>query len=343
VVNRPDPAIYSQFLLMELQQPVTWDNPDVAILKDGVEQYTYDLRVDTEYDVVVTVHNSSRWKPALGTQVDVRWIEFGAGGQIRHPIGLYMANVPVFPGTVKVSGKWRTPAAAGHYCIEVELAHPEDGNPANNRGWNNTQVKAAASEVRTAVRIFNRYPAGCPPVVTGGYDPRRSQILGWLTIFALLGGAYALLPYDGGARDVAAGVAAGAVVGALFGYLLELWRKWSYWRRSTKRRHGDDVKDPQRGEVPCGLVEITVDGYTFGDAKGKEADPNTMFAQKATAWPALVEPNLFHFLPGEAHRDVMLVVDAPDEPGPPANFNVSAWQGGVPSGGVTVTVTRGGH
>ena len=37
-----------------------------------------------------------------------------------------------------------------------------------------------------------------------------------------------------------------------------------------------------------------------------------------------------------------LHVDAPDGPGPPANFNVSVWQGGAPTGGVTVTITRGG-
>lgn len=84
VINRPDPCLYSQFLLLQLGLPVTWDNPDVALLLNGVEQHTYDLVVDTEYDVVVTLHNSSRRKAALGTQVAVRWIEFGAGAQIHH-------------------------------------------------------------------------------------------------------------------------------------------------------------------------------------------------------------------------------------------------------------------
>ncbi|MDB5069093.1 MAG: hypothetical protein JWM87_204 [Candidatus Eremiobacteraeota bacterium] len=161
VINRPDPCIYSQFLLMQLKQPVTWDNPDVAIFKGGVEQYTYGLTVDTQYDVAVTVHNTSLEKAALGTKVSVRWIEFGAGGLVRHPIDELVANVGVYPATAVVATTWRTPATPGHYCIEVQLAHPNDGNPANNLGWNNTQVLAAHSEARTPVRIFNRH-VGAP-------------------------------------------------------------------------------------------------------------------------------------------------------------------------------------
>src|SRR6266436_3975473 len=162
VINKPDPCIYSQFLLMQLHQPVTWDNPDVAILLGGVEQNTYDLKVNTVYDVAITVHNSSPEKRADGTQVHVDWIEFGAGGLIRHPIADLITNVPVWPGTAIVNTTWRTPPTPGHFCIEVKLWHANDGNPANNLGWNNTQVKAAASEVRTPVRIFNRW-AGGPP------------------------------------------------------------------------------------------------------------------------------------------------------------------------------------
>src|SRR5687768_12475382 len=95
IIRKPDPCIYSQFLLMQLNQPVTWDNPDVRILLNGIEQDTYNLAVATEYDIEVTVHNSSRDKPALGTAVDVHWIEFGAGGQVKHPIAIVAADVPV--------------------------------------------------------------------------------------------------------------------------------------------------------------------------------------------------------------------------------------------------------
>src|SRR5436190_823224 len=97
IAHKPDPCIYDQFLLMQLGQPVTWDNPDVRIFLGGVEQYTYNLTVSTEYDVAVTVHNASRDKPANGTAVDIHWIEFGAGGQVQHPITVASTNVPVWP------------------------------------------------------------------------------------------------------------------------------------------------------------------------------------------------------------------------------------------------------
>ena len=65
-----------------------------------------------------------------------------------------------------------------------------------------------------------------------------------------------------------------------------------------------------------------------------------LFAGTPSTWPARVEPNPFAFAPGEAFRDVELIVDAPDGPGPSANFNVSVWQGGMPSGGATFTIQR---
>ncbi len=271
ISNRPDPCLYSQFLLMQLGQPVTWDNPDVALFLGGVEQNTYDLTVNTHYEVRITVHNASREKPAVGTQVAIRWIEFGAGALIRHPIANLAATVPVWPGTITLTTDWQTPATPGHYCIEIELSHPQDANPANNRGWNNTQVKAAGSEVQVPIRIFNQWVAGPPPT---DVVPRTLA-----------------MPSDAN---------------------------------------------------PWNLVELTVDSYVFHDAIGKDADPNSMFEPRPPAWPARVAPNLFHFGPDETYRDVLLIVDAPDTPGPPEAFNVSGRQGGAPIGGVTVTVTRPG-
>jgi hypothetical protein len=275
VINRPDPCIYDQFLLMQLNRPVTWDNPDIAILLGGVEQYTYDLKPNTEYDVAITVHNSSSKKPAIGTAVAVRWIEFGAGGQVRHDIASLVADVPVFPGVAVVHAPWRTPATPGHYCIEVELSHPQDGNPqdgnpANNLGWNNTEVKAAASKVETSIRIFNRFVGSAPRLV-----------------------AEAMARGEGRAP-------------------------------------------------PWNLVEVTFDSYVFHDAYGRDADLDLMFEPRPPAWPVLLEPSLFHFSPEETYRDVKVVIDAPDGPGPAETFNVTARQGGAPLGGVTLTVTRPG-
>jgi hypothetical protein len=294
VSNRPDPCIYSQFLLMQLGKPVTWDNPDVALFRDGVEQYTYDLTVDTTYDVVVTVHNSSQEKPATGTQVALRWIEFGIGGQVKHALATLVVDVPVWPGVATAHASWRTPATPGHYCIEVELAHPQDGNPANNLGWNNTQVQAAASPVELPIRIFNRWVHGPPTARAGGRRrPARE---------ATTGGA-----------QPEAGAEPGA--GAEGGH--------------------------DRAAVPWNLVEVAVDSYLFHDALGKDADLDAMFAPRAPAWAARAEPSQFAFQPGEAYRDVLLRVDAPDVPASAERFNVSAWQGGAPLGGVTVTVSKG--
>jgi hypothetical protein len=334
-IHRPDPCIYSQFMLMQLEQPVTWDNPDVAILRNGVEQNSFDLVADTEYQVVVTVHNSSRDRVADGTEVAIRWIEFGAGAQIRHAIATLSADVPLWPGTVDVTATWRTPASPGHYCIEVELAHPADGNPANNRGWNNTQVHAAASLVETPIRVFNRWPTGCPPVHEGGHGIYIARAFAGTGLLGILGGGLTFHAVDHHASALELFIAglAGYPVGAALGLLLELVR--TRWRRPG-------IADVTHERVPCELVELTVDGYRFVDQTGKDADPDHMFAPRPSAWPATLTPALFHFQPGETYRDVVLRVDAPDEPGSEETFNVSVRQGDAPTGGVTVTV-RSGH
>jgi hypothetical protein len=341
IIHKPDPCIYSQFLLMQLNQPVTWDNPDVRIFLNGVEQYTYDLTVGTEYDVEITVHNASRDKPADGTTVDVRWIEFGAGAQIRHPIVTLPTNVPVWPGTAIVTTKWRTPDIPGHYCIEVELTHPNDGNPANNRGWNNTQVHAAASPVARSIRVFNRYPEECPPVKEGGGPWLRPHrvFLGW----GLLGMVASLLLHHTFLADTPpvlrglALMAAGYVALSILGLAAESIFAWIK-RRAIEQRG----TNPRTDRVNCHLVEAAVDSYEFHDKVGKDFDPQDGFQGKPPVWPATVVPSSFVFVAGEAYRDIELRVDAPDEPGLRGIFNVSVTQGGVPSGGVTVAITTGG-
>jgi len=268
LTDRPDPCIYDQFMLMALGLPVTWANPDVAILLNGVPQNTYDLVASTTYDVIVTVHNSSRTRPAPGTRVQIWWMEFGAGGTVKHALGTTFVDVPTWPGVATAQFPWTTPATPGHYCLEIELFHPDDADPSNNRGQNNTQVYAAHSRVESPIRVFNTF-ADDPPVQPGTLSPKRPPV-----------------PV-----------------------------------------HGDDV-------------EITVDSYVFADAIGKDANPDTMFAPRDAAWPARVEPASFTFQPGERYRDVLLIVDAPDGPGPAETFNVSVRQGGAPTGGVTVTIER---
>jgi hypothetical protein len=340
VIRKPDPCIYDQFLLMQLQQPVTWDNPDVRIFLNGVEQDTYNLTVATEYDVEVTIHNSSRELAALGTSVDIHFIEFGAGGQIKHPIAILTADVPTWPGTQTVATKWVTPATPGHYCIEIELTHPNDGNPSNNRGWNNTQVYAAHSPVTLDIRIFNVYPGGCPPVHEGGGPVLRPHrvFLGW----GPLGAIAALLLHDRlpSRMPLSMGLlyllVAGYLVLSIFGLCAETATVW------MKRRSNEQAgQNPRTDRTDCHFVYLEVDSYEFADGGGKDFDPDAVFQEVAAIWDASVEPSSFAFLPGETYRDVELRVQAPDGAGPPGNFNVNVWQGGVPSGGVTVQITRG--
>jgi hypothetical protein len=266
LTDRPDPCIYDQFMLMALGLPVTWANPDFAILLGGISQNTYDLTEGTTYDVVVTVHNSSRTRPAPGTRVNLSWMEFGAGGAITHDDGVQFVDVPVWPGVAQAHFAWTTPGP-GHYCLQARLFHPDDADPSNNLGQNNTQVYAAHSQVKSPIRIFNAFADEPPPT---------SPLVA---------------------------------------------------KRAPVPKHGDDV-------------DITVDSYVFVDAIGKNADPDQMFAPRDAAWPAHVEPAHFTFAAGERYRDVMLIVDAPDGPGPAENFNVSVRQGGAPTGGVTVTIER---
>ena len=256
-------------MLMQLHLPVTWANPDVSIFLGGVKQDTFHLLANTEYDVQITVHNSSHDQPADNTQVAVGWIEFGAGGLILHPIAKLITNVPVWPGVSILHVPWRTPATPGHFCIDIQLYHPRDANPANNHGWNNTQVYAAHSPVETSMRVFNR----------------------WLETPMTAKPAMAT---ESGARP----------------------------------------------GVPRNLVEISADSYNFKDAYGREANPEEMFAPTPPVWPVHIEPATFHFESNETYRDVKITIDAPSGPGPAENFNITAYQGGNPLGGVTVTVTR---
>jgi len=148
--RQPDPLIYSQQYLQAQGLAVTWDNPDIHLelaATPGVPVDSHSLKPATDYIVVARVWNGATTAPALGLPVKVSYLEFGIG-TTRHDVGQTGVDLAVkgaagCPAFALVP--WRTPATAGHYCLQVEVLWDDDANPANNMGQHNTDVKALNS------------------------------------------------------------------------------------------------------------------------------------------------------------------------------------------------------
>jgi hypothetical protein len=168
VYQRPDPLIYSQSYLMSLGMSVTWDNPDIWMERGGVTVGSHDLLPDTDYTAVAQIWNGSFRAPAVGMRVQLGYNAFGIGAPVS-PIGETRVDLPVrgAPGhPVYARIPWHTPAAGGHYCLLVTLVWPDDENPANNIGQENTDVKQAAHGQLVSFSI---------PVYNAGKRERRYQ------------------------------------------------------------------------------------------------------------------------------------------------------------------------
>jgi hypothetical protein len=147
VFKRADPTIYSQRYLMEQGLAVTWDNPDIQLFENGNPVSSSALKPDTDYEVRATIWNNSTSAPAVGLGVEYFFHDFGIGPQPIQ-IGTDTVTLPIkgAPGHPATSTTiWRTPKAAGHYCLKVQLHWAEDANPKNNLGQENTNVAAAQS------------------------------------------------------------------------------------------------------------------------------------------------------------------------------------------------------
>lgn len=147
VYRRPDPLIYSQQYLMEQGLAVTWNNPDIQLLENGVPVSSSALKPNTDYQIVATISNNSTNAPAVGLPVEFSFQSFGVGAVLT-AIGTTVINLPVkgAPGhPAPATIAWRTPATPGHYCLKVRLIWPDDANPKNNLGQENTNVVAATS------------------------------------------------------------------------------------------------------------------------------------------------------------------------------------------------------
>jgi hypothetical protein len=154
--HRPDPLIYSQEYLQKLGLAVTWDNPDINLLKDGNPVPEGNLLPDTDYEIDATIWNNSYDAPALGVGVEFAYYSFGAGTML-NPIGSKSVNLGVkgginHPAHARIP--WHTPPA-GHYCILVTLKWPDDLNPENNIGQNNVDVVTPHSPAVFSFRLKN--------------------------------------------------------------------------------------------------------------------------------------------------------------------------------------------
>jgi hypothetical protein len=142
VHKRADPMLYSQFWLMSMGVAVTWDNPDIQLYRANVPVSSDLLEKDTVYEVRVRVWNNAYDAPAPGLPVHLTYYGFGAG-----PDGTYLgkriidlgakgtSQCPAFASFI-----WKTPTTEGHYCLRAFLEWPDDANPNNNLGQENTNV-----------------------------------------------------------------------------------------------------------------------------------------------------------------------------------------------------------
>ncbi len=156
-IKRPDPLIYSQSYLMSIGLAVTWNNPDIQLFRGGAPVSSDDLQPSTRYEIVARIWNGSTEAPVVEMPVRFTMHGFGVGTE-GTPIGeakvdLGVKGSPGSPAFARIM--WTTPAAPGHYCLRVTLDWPDDSNPNNNVGQENTNVIETASPARAVFRLRN--------------------------------------------------------------------------------------------------------------------------------------------------------------------------------------------
>lgn len=149
IYKRPDPFIYSQRYLMKQGLGVTWDNPDIQLFKGGAPVPSSALAPATEYEIRATYYNGSTEGIAINMPVHFSFLSFGIG-TTSTAIATTAIDLPVkgAPGQPAIAAvKWTTPAAPGHYCIQVQAdwADSADPDPDRRFGQENTNVGVFAS------------------------------------------------------------------------------------------------------------------------------------------------------------------------------------------------------
>lgn len=150
IYKRPDPLIYSQGWLIARGLAVTWDNPDISVLEvqgPGILPKSvppHALAPNKTHLIRARIWNGSVEAPAVHLLVRFSYLIFGIGTR-RELIGeMLVPSLPVkgAAGLPRVAEMlWTTPAAAGHYCLQVELVWSDDADPGNNLGQTNLDVK----------------------------------------------------------------------------------------------------------------------------------------------------------------------------------------------------------
>lgn len=165
IKRKPDPCLYSQFYLMAQGLSVTWDNPDIWItLPDGTPVDSHALQPSTNYLVHVRIHDAS-FDPSLGTEVRCFYRPYSFNSPDRVPIEVLpdgtervvVLHIAPWQSEVAVF-HWTTPPDPNqHWCLQAECRHPDDKNPNNNLGQENTDVLGgtSGSQVTTGARLFN--------------------------------------------------------------------------------------------------------------------------------------------------------------------------------------------
>lgn len=155
--KRPDPLIYAQYYLMAQGIAVTWDNPDITLLKGGVTIADNFLEANTEYEIVARIWNNSTEAPIIDLPVDFWYLSFGMGitanAITQTKVNLGVKGGPGHPAFASV--KWTSPAVAGHYCLITSFFWMDDENPNNNLGQKNLMVAEMRSPAEFRFELYN--------------------------------------------------------------------------------------------------------------------------------------------------------------------------------------------
>lgn len=165
IKRKPDPCLYSQFYLIAQGFSVTWNNPDIWLtLPDGTPVDSSALEPSTKYLVNARIHNAS-FDPSLGTEVRCLYRPYSFNSPDRVPVEvlpdgterIVVLHIAPWGSEVAVF-RWTTPPDPNHHwCLQVECRHPDDKNPNNNLGQENTDVLggSAGARVTTNAQLFN--------------------------------------------------------------------------------------------------------------------------------------------------------------------------------------------